>query len=230
MGLLGWSWSKSVPTQAQPVLPMMWFFSFGSLDTSWASCPDSRQFPGHTALSTTHIQISCGTAATGGISEESGECCTLREQTAPELVMDPHCTEKQAHLQLGLQTGRERREEELALGPWEPPAPLGHSFHLSCQEAIHVPGEHSGMQHTGAMWGPKLYTEVSFQARARTGSFCTDSWALWRAYGLAGSSTKIKQTHFQPLSASSSAEPLTKENWDLPRGNLERQENQDSLP
>lgn len=88
-----------------------------------------------------------GYSATGRVSEESGECCTLREQTAPELVMDPHCTEKQAHLQLGPQIGRERREEELALGPWEPPAPLGHSSHPSCQEAIYVSGEHSGMQH-----------------------------------------------------------------------------------
>lgn len=35
-----------------------------------------------------------------GVSEQSGQCCTLREQTAPELVMDPHCRAKPAQLQL----------------------------------------------------------------------------------------------------------------------------------
>lgn len=135
--------------QHQLSLPCPWcdFFTLESLDTSWASCPGSRQFPGHTALRTARIQISCETAVTGGVSVESGECCTLREQTAPELVMDLHCREKQAHLQLGLQTGREGREEELALNPWEPLAPLVHSSHPSCQEDIRVPGEHPGMQH-----------------------------------------------------------------------------------
>lgn len=39
----------------------------------------------------------------------------------------------------GLQMGREGREEELATGPRESQALLGHSSHPSCQEAIHIP-------------------------------------------------------------------------------------------
>lgn len=95
---------------AQPVLPMMCFFCIGISGhhlsilpllqaVSWSHCLEHN----------TYTNILWDNSKTCGVSEESGECCTLREQTAPELVMDPHCREKQAHLQLR-PSNRQRRE------------------------------------------------------------------------------------------------------------------------